>query len=162
MSIKLPHYASPCLSLPTFQVQAYFENLTQSRKTLGTNSRFALPRVCGRTSECEDVFPSLVAFYEGNLLLFSIKANQASIGSRGIKLSWKQVTGLSFNAGHFAILHSVHMGVISANMCVGVFIHMFYAQGAFPACAGSPTELAKSVSTEPTKQLGSVKFVIPN
>lgn len=91
-----------------------------------------------------------------------IKTNRASFGSGGIKLSWKQVTGLLFNSGYFAILHSVHMGVISANMCVGVFVHMFYAQGAFPACAGSPTEPAKCVSTEPTKQLGSVEFVIPN
>lgn len=39
---------------------------------------------------------------------------------------------------------------------------MFYAQVAFLACAGSPTEVAKCVSMEPTKQLGSVEFVIPN
>lgn len=47
-------------------------------------------------------------------------------------------------------------------MCVSVFIHVFYAHGVSPACTGLPTEPAKCVSTEPTKQLGSVEFVIPN
>lgn len=158
----------PASASPPFKSKLIFKTwlkAVKKKKILGTSSAFTLPSVRRRTSGCEDIFPSLVPFYEGNLLLFflnPIKANRASFGSGGIKLSWKQVTGLLFNTGYFAILHSVHMGVISANMCVGVFVHMFYAQGAFPACAGSPTEPAKCVSTEPTKQLGSVEFVIPN
>lgn len=95
--------------------------------------------------------PVLFRFYEGNLLFFflnPIKATRANIRSGGIELSWKQVTGLLFNAGYFVILHSVHMGV--KYVCQRVYPCVLCTSGVFPACAGSPTPPAKCVSKEPT------------
>lgn len=50
MSFKVPCYASPCLSITTFHVQDYFEEESQSQKTLSASSRFTLPSDSERTS----------------------------------------------------------------------------------------------------------------
>lgn len=164
MSFKLPRYASPCLSLTTFQVQAYFEDLTQSRKKPSAQVLGSLCQAsAGERGDVGIFSPVLFRFYEGNLLLFflnPIKATRANIRSGGIELSWKQVTGLLFNAGYFAIPHSVLMGV--KYVCQRVYPRVLCTSGVFPACAGSPTPPAKCVSTEPKKQLGSLEFVIRN
>ncbi len=63
-----------------------------------------------------------------------VTAEEANIRNRGIKLRLKQAAGLLFNIDFLTILQSVHMGVISTNMCGSMFIHVFYAYLEFSPC----------------------------
>lgn len=127
----------PAFASPPFKSKLILKSWLKAVKT----SAQVLGSLCqASVGERMDIFLSPVPFHEGNLLLFFLypfkspvgPSNQANIRSKGIKLGRKMVTGPLFNAGCFAILHSVHMGVISTNMCISVFIHVFYAHGGFP------------------------------
>lgn len=127
----------PALASPPFKSKLILKSWVKAVKP----SAQVLGSLCqASVGEWVDVFLSPVLFHEGNLLLFFLypfkspigPSNRANIRSKGIKLGWKVVTGPLFNAGYFAILHSVPMGVMSTNMCISVFIHVFYAHGGFP------------------------------